>query len=104
MPDIDVDFSDEGRDIVLTYVREKYGSDHVAQVCTFGTLAARAAVKDAGRAFGIPFQEMNDFAKLIPGKPGITITKALEESIEFQNAYTENEKYHRVVDTAIKME
>jgi DNA polymerase-3 subunit alpha len=50
MPDIDVDFSDEGRDQVLSYVREKYGKDHVTQVCTFGTLAARAAVKDAGRA------------------------------------------------------
>jgi DNA polymerase-3 subunit alpha len=50
MPDIDVDFSDEGRSKVLTYVREKYGHDHVAQVCTFGTLAARAAVKDSGKA------------------------------------------------------
>ncbi len=55
MPDIDVDFSDEGRPKVLVYVRQKYGMDHVAQVCTFGTLAARAAVKDAGRALGIPF-------------------------------------------------
>ena len=82
MPDIDVDFSDEGREKVLTYVREKYGSDHVAQVCTFGTLAARAAVKDAGRAFGIPFQEMNEFAKLIPSRPGTTLTEALEEAVQ----------------------
>jgi DNA polymerase III subunit alpha len=104
MPDIDVDFSDEGRDKVLAYVREKYGSDHVAQVCTFGTLAARAAVKDAGRAFGIPFGEMNEFAKLIPGRPGTTLSQALSEATEFKNAYEKDEKYHRVVDTALKME
>lgn len=104
MPDIDVDFSDEGREKVLTYVREKYGSDHVAQVCTFGTLAARAAVKDAGRAFGIPFQEMNEFAKLIPSRPGTTLTEALEEAVEFKAAYEKDEKYRKIVDTALKME
>ena len=104
MPDIDVDFSDEWRDKVLTYVREKYGSDHVAQVCTFGTLAARAAVKDAGRAFGIPFAEMNIFAKLIPARPGITLSEALEEAVEFKAAYESDEKYRKIVDTALKME
>ncbi len=104
MPDIDVDFSDEWRDKVLTYVREKYWSDHVAQVCTFGTLAARAAVKDAGRAFGIPFAEMNIFAKLIPARPGITLSQALEEAVEFKSAYDTNEKYKKIVDTALKME
>lgn len=104
MPDIDVDFSDEGREKVLTYVREKYGNDHVAQVCTFGTLAARAAVKDAGRAFGIPFQEMNEFAKLIPGRPGTTLAWALAEAVEFKNAYESEDKYRKIVDTALKME
>jgi DNA polymerase III subunit alpha len=104
MPDIDVDFSDEGRDKVLTYVREKYGSDHVAQVCTFGTLAARAAVKDAGRAFGIPFAEMNIFAKLIPARPGITLSQALEESVEFKAAYESDEKHKKIIDVALKME
>ncbi|GAB0174691.1 MAG: DNA polymerase III subunit alpha [Candidatus Altimarinota bacterium] len=104
MPDIDVDFSDEGRDKVLVYVREKYGNDHVAQVCTFGTLAARAAIKDAGRAFGIPFQEMNEFAKLIPGRPGTTLSQALEEAVEFKAAYDNDEKYKKIVDTALKME
>ena len=104
MPDIDVDFSDEGREKVLTYVRAKYGSDHVAQVCTFGTLAARAAVKDAGRAFGIPFAEMNTFAKLIPARPGITLRGALEEAVEFKSAYDNDEKYRKIVDTALKME
>lgn len=86
------------------YVREKYGNDHVAQVCTFGTLAARAAVKDAGRAFGIPFQEMNEFAKLIPGRPGTTLSQALEEAVEFKTAYETDDKYKKIVDTALKME
>jgi DNA polymerase III subunit alpha len=104
MPDIDVDFSDEGRDKVLAYVRDKYGRDHVTQVCTFGTLAARAAVKDAGRALGIPFQDMNDFAKLIPGRPGISLTEALSESTELKKAYDEQPNYTKVIDAALKLE
>lgn len=104
MPDIDVDFSDEGRDRVLEYVRNKYGADHVAQVCTFGTLAARAAVKDAGKALGIPFQDMNDFAKLIPARPGITIKEALEESVELKKNYEEVPRYRKVIDSAMKLE
>jgi DNA polymerase-3 subunit alpha len=104
MPDIDVDFSDEWRDKVLEYVRDKYGRDHVAQVCTFGTLAARAAVKDAGKALGIPFQDMNDFAKLIPARPGITLKEALEESIELKKLYDEEARYKKVIDSAIKLE
>jgi DNA polymerase III subunit alpha len=104
MPDIDVDFSDEGRDKVLAYVRDKYGRDHVTQVCTFGTLAARAAVKDAGRALGVPFQDMNDFAKLIPGRPGISLKEALEESTELKKAYEEQPQYTKVMNAAIKLE
>lgn len=68
-------------------MREKYGHDRVTQVCTFGTLAARAAVKDAGKALGIPFAEMNDFAKLIPARPGISLKEAIEESAEFRQHY-----------------
>ncbi len=104
MPDIDVDFSDEGRPKVLVYVRQKYGMDHVAQVCTFGTLAARAAVKDAGRALGIPFWEMNDFAKLIPARPGISLKEAMEESIELKEACETEDKYAKVMTAAYKME
>jgi DNA polymerase III subunit alpha len=104
MPDIDVDFSDEWRDKVLSYVREKYGKDHVTQVCTFGTLAARAAVKDAGRALWVPFQDMNDFAKLIPGRPGITLKEALDESIELKKTYEEQPTYKKVIDAALKLE
>lgn len=104
MPDIDVDFSDDGREKVLQYVRQKYGSDHVTQVCTFGTLAARAAVKDAGRALGVSFAEMNEFAKLIPGKPGTTLKWALEEAVEFKKAYDENPLYKKVIDAALRLE
>ncbi|MBC7503865.1 DNA polymerase III subunit alpha [Candidatus Gracilibacteria bacterium] len=104
MPDIDVDFSDEGRDQVLVYVRAKYGADRVTQVCTFGTLAARAAVKDAGRALGVPFEEMNIFAKMIPARPGITLRKALEESNEFKKVYEEGGIYTKVIDAAIRLE
>ncbi len=104
MPDIDVDFSDEGRDQVLEYVRNKYGSDHVAQVCTFGTMAARAAVKDVGKVLGVPFQEMNKLAKLMPSKPGTKIKDALIEAMEFKQAYDSDPHYQKVIDSAIKLE
>ena len=74
MPDIDTDFADNDRDKVVEYCRNKYGADRVAQICTFGTFAARAAVKDVGRVMGIPFQEMNELVKLIPDKPGTKLT------------------------------
>lgn len=105
MPDIDVDFSDEGRDEVLRYVREKYGKDRVAQVCTFGTLAARAAVKDAWKALWIPFADMNAFAKLIPSRPGITLKQALEESPEFRKYFEDTSSvYKKVIDSAMRLE
>lgn len=104
MPDIDVDFSDEERDKVLSYVREKYGSERVAQVCTFGTMAARAAVKDVGKALGVPFAEMNEFAALIPSKPGTKLKDAVDGSVEFQKACQENPRYQKVVDLALKLE
>jgi DNA polymerase-3 subunit alpha len=104
MPDIDVDFSDTGRDKVIAYVREKYGADHVAQICTFGTMAARAAVKDVGKALGIPFSEMNKLAAAIPSKPGTKLKDALEESIEFKKAYDTDSRYHMVIDNALRLE
>ncbi len=88
----------------MLYVRQKYGSDRVTQVCTFGTLAARAAVKDAGRALGIPFEDMNLFAKLIPSRPGISLKQALEESVEFKKSYDEGGIYTKVIDAAIRLE
>lgn len=104
MPDIDVDFSDEGRERVLEYVRQKYGNERVVQVCTFGTMAARAAVKDVGKVLGVPFSDMNKFAQLIPGKPGTKIKDALEESVEFKKAYDTDERYHKIIDNALRLE
>ncbi|PIR48983.1 DNA polymerase III subunit alpha [Candidatus Peregrinibacteria bacterium CG10_big_fil_rev_8_21_14_0_10_55_24] len=103
MPDIDMDFADTRRDEILEYVREKYGEDRVVQICTFGTLAARAAVKDVGRAYGIPFMEMNALAKLIPERPGTLLREALETS-ELKAAYESNETYRTIIDTALKLE
>lgn len=103
MPDIDLDFADDRRDEVLTYVRQKYGIDRVAQICTFGTLAARAAVKDVGRCFGIPFLEMNALVKLIPEKPGTKLKEALETP-EMKSIYESNELYRKVIDNAFKLE
>lgn len=104
MPDIDTDFADDGRDRVIEYCRNKYGADHVAQICTFGTFAARAAVKDVGRVMWVDFAEMNELAKLIPEKPGTKLTQALEESLEFKMAYEQNPKYKNIIENALKIE
>jgi DNA polymerase III subunit alpha len=103
MPDIDLDFADTRRDEILEYVRQKYGTDRVVQICTFGTLAARAAVKDVGRAYGMSFLEMNSLAKLIPERPGTKLKEALETS-ELKAAYEGNETYRRIIDAALKLE
>lgn len=103
MPDIDLDFADTRRDEVLEYVREKYGRDHVVQICTFGTLAARAAVKDVGRAYGVPFLEMNSLAKLIPDRPGTKLKDAMETT-EMKAACEGNELYRKIVDAALRLE
>ncbi len=104
MPDIDMDFADDNRDRVIDYVAEKYGRDKVAQICTFGTMAARAAVKDVGRAFGISFNQMNDFAKLIPSKPGTKLKDAIAISPEMKEAIKKNELLKQVVENALKIE
>ncbi|MBB6675932.1 DNA polymerase III subunit alpha, partial [Cohnella lubricantis] len=84
MPDIDIDFSDERRDEVIRYVADKYGSGHVAQIITFGTLAARAAVRDVGRVMNVPFGDVDKAAKLIPGMPGMSIERAVKENADFR--------------------
>jgi DNA polymerase-3 subunit alpha len=104
MPDIDTDFSDDARSKVIDYCRRKYWADHVAQICTFGTFAARAAVKDVWRTHGLPFQEMNALAAQIPEKPGTKLKKALEESPEFKQSYDTNEKYREIIDQALAIE
>jgi DNA polymerase-3 subunit alpha len=103
LPDIDTDFADNRRDEVLEYVRGKYGADRVVQICTFGTLAARAAVKDVGRVYGIPFLEMNALAKLIPDRPGTKLKDALALP-ELKAACEGNTTYRKIMDTALKLE
>ncbi len=78
MPDIDIDICQDGRGRVIEYVRNKYG--HVAQIITFGTLAAKAACKDVGRVLGVPLPEIDKLTKLIPGTPGMTLDKAMSRS------------------------
>ncbi|MBI5156228.1 DNA polymerase III subunit alpha, partial [Candidatus Peregrinibacteria bacterium] len=103
MPDIDTDFADNRRDEVLEYVRAKYGADRVVQICTFGTLAARAAVKDVGRAYGVPFLEMNSLVKLIPERPGTKLKDALATA-EMKAVYDSNDTYRKILDAALKLE
>ena len=104
MPDIDVDFCYERRQEVIDYVIDKYGSDHVAQIITFGTMAARAAIRDVGRAMGMPYATVDNVAKKIPRTLGITIEKALEESDEFKALYESDEKIKDLINTAKSVE
>lgn len=104
MPDIDIDFSDERRDEVIAYVVDKYGKEHVAQIITFGTMAARAAVRDVGRALNLPYNEVDKAAKLIPGQLGISITRALESTPELKALYDTNPKTRGLLDMAMKVE
>ncbi|MDF2378971.1 MAG: DNA polymerase III subunit alpha [Candidatus Gracilibacteria bacterium] len=104
MPDIDIDFQDDRREEVLEYVTKKYGQEKVAQVVTFGTLAAKAAVKDCGRVFGVNFQEMNQLSKLIPSRPGTKLDEALESEPELKQEYDSNGLFKKIYDTALKLE
>ena len=104
MPDIDVDFCYERRQEVIEYVIDKYGSDHVAQIITFGTMAARAAIRDVGRAMGISYTTVDNVAKKIPRTLGITIEKALEESDELKALYDSDEQIKNLIDTAKSVE
>lgn len=102
MPDIDIDICQEGRPKVIEYVRQKYG--HVAQIITFGTLAARAACKDVGRVLGVPLAEIDKLTKLIPGTPGMTLDKALSASPELNELYKGNPTIQNVINTAKRLE
>ncbi|MDT3425173.1 DNA polymerase-3 subunit alpha [Paenibacillus forsythiae] len=104
MPDIDIDFSDERRDEVIAYVADKYGEEHVAQIITFGTLAARAAVRDVGRALNLPYGDVDKAAKLIPQALGISIARALESSPDLNALYQSNPKIRDLLDMAMKVE
>ncbi len=104
MPDFDIDFCYVNRQRVIDYVIEKYGSDHVAQIVTFGTLAARAAVRDVGRAMDIPYAVCDRTAKLIPQSIGMTLARALEGSKELRALYDEGGQIKELIDMAIKVE
>lgn len=104
MPDIDIDFADDRRDEVIEYVVNKYGDDRVAQIVTFGTLGAKAAVRDVGRAMGRSFGETDRVAKLIPVGPGITIEGALQKVPELRGLYDSDESLRELIDTARKVE
>ncbi len=104
MPDIDVDFCMNRRGEVINYVTEKYGREQVAQIITFGTLAAKAAIKDTGRVLDMPYNEVDRIAKMIPGTPGMTIDKAMADVAAFADAYTNDPAIRNLVDTAKKLE
>ncbi|MFC1977492.1 DNA polymerase III subunit alpha, partial [Chloroflexota bacterium] len=104
MPDIDLDFEDERRDEIISYVSQKYGQDHVAQIITFGTLGARAALRDVGRALGMPYGDVDRVAKLVPFAPGMTLTRALDESSELKNIYHEDTVVRNLIDSARRVE
>lgn len=104
MPDFDVDFCYERRQEVIDYVISKYGADHVSQIITFGTLKARAAVRDVGRVMGIPYAKCDSVAKLIPHKVGYSIDLALEESLELRNKYNTDYETKRIIDMSRKIE
>jgi DNA polymerase-3 subunit alpha len=104
MPDVDMDFQDDRRDEVIAYVTQKYGQDHVAQIITFGTLGARAAIRDVGRALGMSYGDVDRVARLVPGNPGMTLARAMDENYELRNIYQEDEIVHNLVSTARRVE
>jgi DNA polymerase-3 subunit alpha len=105
MPDIDTDFCVERRDEVIAYVTEKYGKDRVAQIVTFGTMAARAAIRDTGRALGVPLPDVDRIAKLVPSGPGgLSISRAIEQIPELNSIYATRPEIRKLLDTAKEIE
>lgn len=104
MPDIDTDFCYSRRDEVIEYVKKKYGNDHVSQIVTFGTMAAKAAIKDVGRVLEIPYNDVDLVSKLIPRRLNISIKEALDESEEIKTLYNNDSKIKQLIDTAMQIE
>ena len=104
MPDFDIDFCINGRDLVIEYVTHKYGKDSVAQIITYGTMAAKAAIRDVGRVLGSPYGFVDQIAKLVPLELGITIDKALEQEIILKTKYEEDDEVKAIIDLAKKLE
>ncbi len=104
MPDIDLDFQDDRRGEVIAYINQRYSTDNVAQIITFGTLGARAAVRDVGRALDMSYGQVDRVARLIPARPNIKLDDALQENREFSTIYNEDNTIRQLVDTAKKVE
>ncbi len=103
-PDIDIDFCQERREEVIAYVKRKYGEESVAQIGTFGTLAARAAIKDVGRVLDMPLERVNQLTNMVPKTLGITLDEALEQSAELRQAYQTDPQVRQLIDIARKLE
>jgi len=103
-PDVDLDIPDDRRDEVIRYVAEKYGQDHVAQIITFGTMGAKAAIRDVGRALGMNYGDTDRVARMVPNALHMTLEKALDESPELASAYEVDPDVTRLVDTAKRLE
>ena len=104
MPDIDVDFCYERRQEVIDYVVDKYGKDRVVQIVTFGTMAARAVIKDVGRVLDLPYAMVDSIAKMVPREIGITIDKALKMNPDLRAAYESDEQVHDLIDKSKRLE
>jgi DNA polymerase-3 subunit alpha len=104
MPDIDVDFCQNRRGEVIDYVTRKYGREQVAQIITFNTMAAKASIKDCGRAMDMPYGDVDRIAKLVPATVGVTLERALEESPDLRKAYDADKQVRELIDTAMKLE
>jgi DNA polymerase-3 subunit alpha len=104
MPDVDVDFCMNRRGEVIDYVTRKYGREQVAQIITFNTMAAKASIKDCGRAMDMPYGDVDRIAKLVPATVGMTLERALEESPELSKAYENDKQVRELIDTAKKLE
>jgi DNA polymerase-3 subunit alpha len=104
MPDIDLDYPDDRREEMINYTIEKYGQENVAQIITFGTMGARASIRDVGRAMDVPLPEVDRIAKLIPGGPKVKINSGLEQSQELRDLYDSEDYIHELVDIAQHLE
>ena len=104
MPDIDIDISDKGRAELIHYTTDKYGSDHVAQIITFGSMKARAVIRDVGRVMGIPYGDVDKIAKLVPPGPKVTLKKALHVEPKLQELYEKDAQHKSLFDICFKLE
>ena len=104
MPDFDIDLADDRRPEMIDYVVQKYGADHVAQIVTFGTMAARGSLRDVGRVMAMPYAKVDEIAKLVPMEPNITLDKALEASAELKQRYDSDPQVHELIDMARRLE